>query len=213
MLPLALLRNTGLIQTFPGHVLAALIAGLCCLFFLQLAKAFKGDWNNSSPIRFLALSPFAEFSAGLRFSEPGHGVTSDSAAPGKSLLDWLCWANRSALFHAGPAIPVRCRSVLCPGVWESHRASYHVACLRLFSLAADYQTEEVIAESSKAATLKSPKCSPSTSRNARLPSLPTTSHVSIPFSTLVTFTSRKWRKNPGTSTGCFQIQAIPGYLT
>jgi hypothetical protein len=51
MLPVALLRNTGLIQSFPGHVLAALIAGLCVYFFFQLAKAFKGDWNNSSPIR------------------------------------------------------------------------------------------------------------------------------------------------------------------
>jgi hypothetical protein len=58
MLPVALLRNTGLIQSFPGHVLAALIAGLCVYFFFQLANAFKGDWNNSSPIRPLALSPF-----------------------------------------------------------------------------------------------------------------------------------------------------------
>jgi hypothetical protein len=57
MLPVALLRNTGLIQNFPGHVLAALIAGLCVYFFFQLAKAFKGDWNNSSPIHPLALSP------------------------------------------------------------------------------------------------------------------------------------------------------------
>jgi len=58
MLPVALLRNTGLIQSFPGRVLAALIAGLCVYFFFQLANAFKGDWNNSSPIRPLALSPF-----------------------------------------------------------------------------------------------------------------------------------------------------------
>ncbi len=42
MLPVALLRNTGLIQNFPGHVLAALIAGLCVYFFFQLAKAFNG---------------------------------------------------------------------------------------------------------------------------------------------------------------------------
>src|SRR6266576_6911580 len=55
MLPVALLRNTGLIQGFPGHVLAALIAGFCVYFFFQLTKAFKGDWNNSSPIRPLAL--------------------------------------------------------------------------------------------------------------------------------------------------------------
>jgi hypothetical protein len=58
MLPVALLRNTGLIQSFPGHVLASLIAGLCANFFFQLAKAVKGDWNNSSPIHPLALSPF-----------------------------------------------------------------------------------------------------------------------------------------------------------
>ncbi len=70
MLPVALLRNTGLIQNFPGHVLAALIAGLCVYFFFGLAKAFKGDWDNASPIRParnashsdaggpLALSPF-----------------------------------------------------------------------------------------------------------------------------------------------------------
>jgi len=55
MLPVALLRKMGLIQSFPGHVLAALIAGLCVYFFFQLTKAFKGDWNNSSPIRSLAL--------------------------------------------------------------------------------------------------------------------------------------------------------------
>src|SRR5947207_2754460 len=29
----------------------------------------------------------------FRFSEPGHGVTSASAVPGKSLLAWLCWAR------------------------------------------------------------------------------------------------------------------------
>jgi hypothetical protein len=51
MLPVALLQNTGLIQSFPGRVLAALIAGLCVYFFFQLAKAFKEDWSNSSPIR------------------------------------------------------------------------------------------------------------------------------------------------------------------
>jgi hypothetical protein len=58
MLPVALLRNVGLIHSFPGRVLAALIAGLCVYFFFQLAKAFKGNWNNSSPIRALTLSPF-----------------------------------------------------------------------------------------------------------------------------------------------------------
>jgi hypothetical protein len=58
MLPVALLQQVGLIRSFPGHVLAALIAGLCAYFFFQLAKAFKGDWNNSLPVRPLALSPF-----------------------------------------------------------------------------------------------------------------------------------------------------------
>jgi hypothetical protein len=57
MLPVAILRNTGLIQSFPGHVIAALIAGLCVYFFFQLAKAFKGNGNNASPIPPLALSP------------------------------------------------------------------------------------------------------------------------------------------------------------
>jgi hypothetical protein len=57
MLPVALLQETGLIQSFPGRALAALIAGLSVYFFFQLAKAFKGNRNNSSPIRPLALSP------------------------------------------------------------------------------------------------------------------------------------------------------------
>jgi hypothetical protein len=56
MLPVALLQKVGLIHLFPGHVLAALIAGLCVYFFFQLAKAFKRNWNNSSPTP-LALSP------------------------------------------------------------------------------------------------------------------------------------------------------------
>ena len=44
MLPVALLRNMGLIQNFPGRLLAALIAGLCVYFFFRLAKAFGGDY-------------------------------------------------------------------------------------------------------------------------------------------------------------------------
>ncbi len=58
MLPVALLRNAGLIQNFPGHVLAALIAGLSVYFFFQLAKVFEWDANSPSPIRSVALSPF-----------------------------------------------------------------------------------------------------------------------------------------------------------
>jgi hypothetical protein len=46
MLPVALLRNTGLIQNFPGRVLAALIAGLCVYFFFGLAKAFGADYSS-----------------------------------------------------------------------------------------------------------------------------------------------------------------------
>src|SRR6266511_4842407 len=70
MFPIALLQKAGLIHDFPGHVLAALIAGLCVYFFFQLAKAFGADYDNASPIRParnashsdaggpLALSPF-----------------------------------------------------------------------------------------------------------------------------------------------------------
>jgi hypothetical protein len=46
MLPVALLRNTRLIQNFPGHLLAALIAGLCAYFFFQLTKAFGNDYTS-----------------------------------------------------------------------------------------------------------------------------------------------------------------------
>jgi hypothetical protein len=46
MLPVALLRSTGLIQSFPGHVLAALIAGLCVYFFFQLAKALGPNYSS-----------------------------------------------------------------------------------------------------------------------------------------------------------------------
>jgi hypothetical protein len=46
MLPVALLRNVGLIHSFPGHVLAALIAGLCVYFFFQLTKAFRPDYSS-----------------------------------------------------------------------------------------------------------------------------------------------------------------------
>jgi hypothetical protein len=46
MLPVALLRSAGLIQSFPGRALAALIAGLCVYFFFQLAKAFEADYSS-----------------------------------------------------------------------------------------------------------------------------------------------------------------------
>jgi len=46
MLPVALLRNTGLIHDFPGAILAYLIAGLCVYFFFQLADAFRADYSS-----------------------------------------------------------------------------------------------------------------------------------------------------------------------
>ena len=46
VLPVALLRNAGLIQNFPGHILASLIAGLCVYFFFQLANAFGVDYSG-----------------------------------------------------------------------------------------------------------------------------------------------------------------------
>ena len=46
MFPVALLRDTGLIQSFPGRVLAALIAGLSVYFFFGLAKAFGNDYSG-----------------------------------------------------------------------------------------------------------------------------------------------------------------------
>jgi hypothetical protein len=46
MVPIALLQKAGLIHNFPGHVLAALIAGLCVYFFFQLAKAFGADYSS-----------------------------------------------------------------------------------------------------------------------------------------------------------------------
>src|SRR5437588_8448823 len=62
MVPIAILQKAGLIHNFPGHVLAALIAGLCVYFFFQLAKAFGADYTSNkskSLIRrvFLALFP------------------------------------------------------------------------------------------------------------------------------------------------------------
>src|SRR5438874_4481217 len=52
MVPVALLQKAGLIHHFPGHVLAALIAGACVYFFFQLTKAFGADyfWLDGSPL-------------------------------------------------------------------------------------------------------------------------------------------------------------------
>jgi hypothetical protein len=38
VVPVALLQQTGLVHDFPGHVLAALIAGLCVFFFFRLSS-------------------------------------------------------------------------------------------------------------------------------------------------------------------------------
>src|SRR5438128_12699526 len=46
MLPVALLRTTGLIQTFPGLISASLISGLCVYIFFQLANAFRAAYSS-----------------------------------------------------------------------------------------------------------------------------------------------------------------------
>src|SRR6266496_6160859 len=62
MVPIALLQKARLIHDFPGHVLAALIAGSCVYFFFQLAEAFgahysKFDSNSLARRILLALFP------------------------------------------------------------------------------------------------------------------------------------------------------------
>src|ERR1700758_2535635 len=46
MVPIALLQKAGVIHNFPGHILAALIAGSCVYFFFQLARAFGADYSK-----------------------------------------------------------------------------------------------------------------------------------------------------------------------
>jgi hypothetical protein len=46
MLPVAVLRRVALIENFPGHILASLIAGLSVYFFFQLTKAFEADYSS-----------------------------------------------------------------------------------------------------------------------------------------------------------------------
>src|SRR5207248_7035255 len=45
MLPVALLRNANGLHSFPGHILASLISGLCVYFFFQLSKPFGADYS------------------------------------------------------------------------------------------------------------------------------------------------------------------------
>src|SRR5205814_1280825 len=64
MLPVALLRNANVLHSFPGHILASLIAGLCVYFFWRQPNGTVFTWKNleqgvrkNSPvlIRFLSL--------------------------------------------------------------------------------------------------------------------------------------------------------------
>jgi len=64
MVPIAILQKASLIHNFPGHILAALIAGCCVYFFFQLAKAFGFDYSNleaSSLVRRILLALFPIF--------------------------------------------------------------------------------------------------------------------------------------------------------
>src|SRR5947209_12320252 len=64
MVPIALLQKTGVLHNFPGHALAALIAGLCVYFFFQLAKAFGADYSShksTSLVRRILLALFPIF--------------------------------------------------------------------------------------------------------------------------------------------------------
>src|SRR5438445_12535526 len=64
MVPIAFLQKTGVIHYFPGHVLAALIAGCCVYFFFQLTKAFGADYSSlegSRLVRRILLALFPIF--------------------------------------------------------------------------------------------------------------------------------------------------------
>jgi hypothetical protein len=64
MIPIALLQKAALIHNFPGHILAALIAGSCVYFFFQLAKTFGGSYfslKGASLARRILLALFPVF--------------------------------------------------------------------------------------------------------------------------------------------------------
>jgi hypothetical protein len=64
MVPIAILQKASLIHNFPGHILAALIAGCCLYFFFQIAKAFGPDYSSleaSSLVRRILLALFPIF--------------------------------------------------------------------------------------------------------------------------------------------------------
>src|SRR5437868_1926405 len=61
MMPVALLQKAKMIHNFPGHVLAALIAGCCVYFFFRLAKAFGPEYSAFKPSWLLRRSMLALF--------------------------------------------------------------------------------------------------------------------------------------------------------
>jgi hypothetical protein len=64
MIPVALLQKAGLIHNFPGHVLAALIAGCSVYFFFQLARAFGANYSSlegTSLVRRILMALFPVF--------------------------------------------------------------------------------------------------------------------------------------------------------
>src|ERR1041385_2106919 len=64
MVPVALLQKAGLIHNFPGHVLAALIAGCSVYFFFQLARAFGANYSSlegTSLVRRILMALFPVF--------------------------------------------------------------------------------------------------------------------------------------------------------
>ena len=84
MVPIALLQKAGLIHNFPGHVLAALIAGCCVYFFFQLAKAFGADYSSldaSSLVRRILLALFPIFGT-WTWCNLGFGGAWQIASPG-----------------------------------------------------------------------------------------------------------------------------------
>ena len=136
MLPVALLRNTGLIQIFPGHVLAALIGGLCVYFFFQLANAFKGDCNNSSPIRPFPVSLFRRVLLAL-FPIFGTWTWCNLGFGGawQIALGLAVLGQAAALYFTlvRPS-PFVAGALFCLGFRESYGATYHTSSLPLFVL-------------------------------------------------------------------------------
>ena len=132
MLPVALLRNTGLIQNFPGHILASLIAGLCVYFFFQLANAFRAAYSSLE-----GKSLARRIHAGSVSNFRNLDMVQPRIRRRLANRSWFRFAraSRSTLFYSGPPIAICCRSVLHPGFWKSNRATHHIASLPLFVLA------------------------------------------------------------------------------